>query len=65
MDVVWRWLGLTARGMQLAASKGYHLPMGRIQRYIKGVDIRSALHDNIAFKLSFGLTFMLAAFARF
>jgi uncharacterized membrane protein (Fun14 family) len=57
--------GLLLFGVQLAASKGYHLPMGRMQRYIKGVDIRSALHDNIAFKLSFGFTFMLAAFARF
>lgn len=48
--------------VQFAASKGYYLPTQRLQRSLKGFDIRAALHDNMAFKLSFGLTFMLAAF---
>jgi hypothetical protein len=29
------------------------------------VDVRSAVQNNVAFKLSFGATFALAAFARF
>lgn len=41
------------------------MPTDRIQRYVKGIDIRSVILDNAAFKLSFGLTFMLAAFAEF
>ncbi len=46
------------------ASKGYNvIPTARIQRYVKGIDLRSAIEDNVAFKLSFGLTFALASFA--
>lgn len=48
------------------ASHGYNVvPTSRIQRYVKGIDLRSAIEDNVAFKLSFGATFMLAAFAEF
>lgn len=47
-------------------SKGIHLvPYSRLQRYFKNTDIKSAVQDNVAFKLSFGLTFALAAFAEF
>ena len=46
--------------------KGYNiLPTARMQRYIKGIDLRSAIEDNVAFKLSLGVTFMLATFAEF
>lgn len=52
--------------MQFAAFKGYNIiPTARIQRYVKGINLRSAVEDNVAFKLSFGLTFMLGAFAKF
>ena len=48
------------------ASHGYNvIPTARIQRYVKGINLRSAIEDNVAFKLSFGATFMLAAFAQF
>ena len=46
------------------ASKGYNIvPTSRIQRYVKGIDLRSAIEDNVAFKLSFGTTFALASLA--
>jgi hypothetical protein len=47
-------------------SKGLHvIPTQRIQRYVKGINLQSMVEDNVAFKLSFGATFMLAAFAEF
>ena len=50
--------------LKYAASKGYNIiPTTKFQRYIKGIDLRSAIEDNVAFKLSFGATFMLASFA--
>jgi len=36
-----------------------------MQRYAKGVNLRSAIYDNAAFKISFGLMFALTAFAEF
>ena len=39
------------------------IPTERLQRYVKGIDLRSLVEDNVAFKLSFGATFMLSAFA--
>ena len=49
-----------------AASKGFNIvPTTKLQRYLKSVDLRSVVEDNVAFKLSFGGTFMFAAFARF
>ena len=49
-----------------AASKGYNvLPTDRVQSYVKGINLRSAVEDNVAFKMSFGTSFMLAAFASF
>lgn len=51
---------------QYMASKGFNIiPTSRIQRYVKGIDLRSAIEDNVAFKLSFGLTFALASLASF
>ena len=56
-DVLWR---------KWAASYGYNIvPTSRIQKYVKGIDLRSTVQDNVAFKLSFGATFMLAAFTEF
>lgn len=47
-------------------SRGIHIiPYNRLQQYFTAVDLRSAVMDNVAFKLSFGATFALAAFAQF
>ena len=52
--------------LQYAARKGYNIiPVDRVQGYVKGVNLRSAINDNIAFKISFGLMFALAAFGEF
>ncbi|KAL8692276.1 MAG: hypothetical protein Q9218_002669 [Villophora microphyllina] len=57
-------LGLVV--VQYAASKGYNIiPVGRIQRYVKGVNLRRAVEENPAFKLSLGTTFVLASMASF
>ncbi|KAI9805106.1 MAG: hypothetical protein M1825_000940 [Sarcosagium campestre] len=57
-------LGLAVCIVQFAASRGIHIiPYKRLQSYVSGVDLRSTLEDNVAFKISFGLTFALAAFA--
>ncbi|KAK4501364.1 hypothetical protein PRZ48_007172 [Zasmidium cellare] len=57
-------IGLLIAGVQTAESYGIHLvPYKSIQGYVKGVDLRSAVQDNIAFKVSFGLMFALSAFA--
>ena len=51
---------------QYLASQGYNIiPTTRLQRYVKGIDLRSAIEDNVAFKLSFGATFALASMASF
>ncbi len=51
---------------QYMASQGYNIiPTTKLQRYVKGIDLRSAVEDNVAFKLSFGLTFALASVASF
>lgn len=60
------WTKLTAVPScpKFAASRGYNIiPTTRLQKYVKSINLRSALEDNVAFKLSFGATFMLAAFA--
>lgn len=47
-------------------SRGIHIvPYGRMQKYVKSVDLRSAVQDNVAFKLAFGATFALVGFADF
>ncbi|KAI9874544.1 MAG: hypothetical protein M1830_009635 [Pleopsidium flavum] len=58
--------GLLVFGVQFAATRGYNIiPTTKLQHYVKSIDLRSAVEDNVAFKLSFGATFMLAAFAEF
>ncbi len=48
------------------ASMGINvIPTTRLQQYAKGIDVRSAIEDNAAFKLSFGMTFALASLAEF
>lgn len=52
--------------MQLLESRGIHLvPYSFLQRRLKQTNVRSLIQDNAAFKLSFGATFALAAFAEF
>ncbi|KAL1608641.1 hypothetical protein SLS59_001831 [Nothophoma quercina] len=47
-------------------SRGIHVvPYSYLQRRFKSTNVRSLVQDNVAFKLSFGLTFALAAFAEF
>lgn len=59
-------VGLLVFGVQYLASQGYNvIPTTRLQRYVKGIDLRSAIEDNVAFKLSFGATFALASMASF
>ena len=59
-------IGLLIAGVQTAESYGIHLiPYRSMQGYVKGIDLRSAVQDNVAFKISFGLMFALSAFAEF
>lgn len=59
-------LGLGIVVWQYAARKGYNIiPVDRLQGYVRGVNLRSAINDNVAFKISFGLMFALAAFGDF
>ncbi|KAJ9603340.1 hypothetical protein H2200_012118 [Cladophialophora chaetospira] len=56
-------IGLGIVAWQLAARKGYNfIPVDRLQRTFTNFDLRSAINDNLAFKISFGLMFALAAF---
>jgi uncharacterized membrane protein (Fun14 family) len=56
-------VGLGIVVWQLAARKGYNIiPVDRLQRYFTNIDLRSAINDNLAFKISFGLMFALSAF---
>ncbi|PMD14877.1 hypothetical protein NA56DRAFT_365412 [Hyaloscypha hepaticicola] len=59
-------LGLLVVGVQWASSYGVHIiPYNRLQKYVTSIDLRSAVQDNVAFKISFGTTFALAAFMQF
>jgi hypothetical protein len=52
--------------LQWAASCGINvLPYSKLQRYVTNLDLRSAMQDNVAFKLSFGTTLTVAAFMHF
>jgi hypothetical protein len=52
--------------LQWAASKGYNiLPINRMQKYVKNVDLRRAMSEHRPFKMSFGTVMALAAFAQF
>lgn len=56
-------VALTKWWVQFAASRGVDIiPYRRMQKYVRGINLRSALEENVAFKLSFGMTFALAAF---
>ncbi|KAF3038114.1 hypothetical protein E8E12_004825 [Didymella heteroderae] len=59
-------LGLGIVALQMIESRGIHIiPYSFLQRRFKSMNVRSLVQDNVAFKLSFGLTFALAAFAEF
>ncbi|KAK7190123.1 uncharacterized protein CC84DRAFT_1164107 [Paraphaeosphaeria sporulosa] len=59
-------IGLGVICIQLLESRGIHLvPYSFLQRRLKETNVRSLIQDNAAFKLSFGATFALAAFAEF
>ncbi|KAF2756161.1 hypothetical protein EJ05DRAFT_478185 [Pseudovirgaria hyperparasitica] len=52
--------------VQFLESRGIPIvPYGQIQKMAKNVDIQGAMQRNVALKLSFGITFALAAFAGF
>lgn len=59
-------IGLAIFGAQALESRGIHIiPYGRLQRYFSSMDLKSAVQDNAAFKLSFGATFALVGFLDF
>ncbi|PVH71440.1 hypothetical protein DL98DRAFT_521059 [Cadophora sp. DSE1049] len=59
-------LGLLVVGVQYASNHGINIiPYNRLQKYVTSIDLRSAVQDNVAFKISFGTTFALAAFMHF
>lgn len=59
------WIGRLTRQKALE-SRGIHLiPYNRLGRYFKDANVKGLVRDNAAFKLCFGLTFALAAFAEF
>lgn len=59
-------IGLLVFGIQFIESRGIHIiPYTSLQRRVQNTDLRSLVQDNVAFKLSFGATFALAAFAEF
>jgi hypothetical protein len=56
---------LTVRN-QFLETRGIHIvPYSFLQQRFKQTNIRSMIQNNVALKLSFGLTFALAAFAEF
>ncbi|KAJ4302933.1 hypothetical protein N0V90_001824 [Kalmusia sp. IMI 367209] len=59
-------IGLGIVCVQFLENRGIHLiPYSFLQRRFKETNVRSLVQDNVAFKLSFGATFALAAFAEF
>lgn len=60
-------LAFFADNMQaLQSSTGINmLPVNRLQRMFDGTSVRGMLQDDVALKLSFGITFLLAGFAKF
>ncbi|KAJ5044469.1 hypothetical protein NUH16_001274 [Penicillium rubens] len=59
-------LGMGVVLVEYAASKGYNiLPINRIQKYVKRVDLRRAMSEKRPFKMSFGFMMAMAAFANF
>lgn len=59
-------IGLGIFVLQFVESRGIHIiPYSYLQRRFQSANVKSIVRDNVAFKLSFGLTFALAAFAEF
>jgi len=59
-------IGLLIVGVNMLELRGIHvIPYQRIQKYVKGVDLRSLVEDNIPRKIAFGTTFALAGFGSF
>lgn len=59
-------IGLLVFGVQALESRGIHIvPWGMLRRYYSETNLRSAILDNVAFKLAFGASFALAGFAKF
>ncbi|KAF2678962.1 hypothetical protein K458DRAFT_422623 [Lentithecium fluviatile CBS 122367] len=59
-------IGLGIVCIQFMESRGIQIiPYAYLQRRFKSTNVRSLIQDNVAFKLSFGATFALAAFAEF
>ncbi|KAJ5689427.1 hypothetical protein N7462_003819 [Penicillium macrosclerotiorum] len=59
-------IGMGVVLVEWAASKGYNiLPLDRVQKYVKNVDLRRAVNEHRPFKISFGAMMALAAFAQF
>ncbi|CAI6333295.1 unnamed protein product [Periconia digitata] len=59
-------IGLGIVCVQFLESRGVHIvPYSYLQRRFKQTNVRSLMQNNVAFKLSFGATFALAAFAEF
>ncbi|KAL4784631.1 hypothetical protein BJX76DRAFT_214784 [Aspergillus varians] len=58
--------GMGIVAIEWAASKGYNiLPVHRLQKYVKSVNLEKAVSSHVPFKISFGATMALAAFAQF
>ncbi|OJJ58233.1 hypothetical protein ASPSYDRAFT_152516 [Aspergillus sydowii CBS 593.65] len=58
--------GMGIVAIEWAASKGYNiLPVHRLQKYVKSVNLEKMVSRHVPFKLSFGATMALAAFAQF
>ncbi|KAJ5948900.1 hypothetical protein N7454_002207 [Penicillium verhagenii] len=59
-------LGMGIVFIEWAASKGYNiLPLERLQKLVKSVDVQRAVNSHRPFKFSFGTMMALAAFAQF
>ncbi|KAJ5709069.1 hypothetical protein N7493_010403 [Penicillium malachiteum] len=59
-------LGMGVVLIEWAASKGYNiLPLERLQKYVKNVDVQRAMSSHRPFKISFGAMMALAAFGQF
>jgi len=59
-------IGLGVVIVQVASRYGINvIPYNKLQRYVTSINLRSAVQDNVAFKISFGTTFALAAFMQF
>ena len=55
-------LGIHTAEKQLGISI---IPYNTLQKYVTSVDLRSAVQDNAALKISFGVMFALSGFASF